>query len=162
MTDTQTTESAVTLDMTGLSCPGPILGVKKLIMEMREGQVLALISDCPATEDDLFSWAQHTGNRVLRTERRAGNATAYFVQRGRAARLTPDVELDMRGVVCPGPIVQAKQMLNGMAAGNLLKLTSNCPGDRADIEGWARITGVTLEQVVELGAHEWEFFLRKA
>ncbi|MGE0312319.1 MAG: sulfurtransferase TusA family protein [Lautropia sp.] len=151
----------VTLDVTGLSCPGPIIGVKKLIMEMEPGEVLMLISDCPATREDLFTWAQHTNNRVLRTERRANGATAYFVQRGESRRPVPDAELDLRGVVCPGPIVEARALLKAMPPGGLLKLISNCPGDRDDVEGWARQTDVTLEDVVEVGTHAWEFYLRK-
>lgn len=151
----------VTLDVTGLSCPGPIIGVKKLIMEMDPGEVLLLISDCPATREDLFTWAQHTNNRVLRTEKRANEATAYFVQRGASKRLVPDAELDLRGVVCPGPIVEARALLKAMSPGGLLKLTSNCPGDRDDVEGWARQTDVKLEDIIEIGTHEWEFYLRK-
>ncbi len=154
-------QPGVTLDVTGLSCPGPIIGVKKLIMEMEPGEVLLLISDCPATREDLFTWAQHTSNRVLRTEKRPNDATAYYVQRGASRRLVPDAELDLRGVVCPGPIVEARALLKAMAPGGLLKLISNCPGDRDDIEGWARQTDVKLEDVVEIGTHEWEFYLRK-
>ena len=152
----------VTLDVTGLSCPGPIIGVKKLIMEMGEGEVLLLISDCPATREDLFTWAQHTNNRVLRTERRHDDATAYYVQRGTSTRLVPDAELDLRGVVCPGPIVEARALLKALTPGGLLKLTSNCPGDRDDVESWTRHADVRIEAIVEIGPHEWEFYLRKS
>lgn len=162
MSESEHRPPGVTLDMTGQHCPGPIIGVKKLIMEMDRGEVLMLLADCPATSDDLFAWAQRTDNRVLRTERRANGATAYYIQRGGDVKPAPDAQLDMRGIVCPAPIVQARALLNSLPPGSLLKLISNCPGDRADVEGWARHTGVELEAVVELGAHEWEFYLRRA
>lgn len=156
-------EPDVILDLTGSTCPGPILGTKKMIGELAEGQVLLLLSDCPGTQDDLFAWAGHTGNAVVRTERRARGVTAYYVRRGSAVRVAPaaQVVLDMRGAVCPGPIVEAHRVLAGMSVGEVLKMASNCPGARADVADWARLTGVELVEVVELGTHEWEFFLRR-
>jgi TusA-related sulfurtransferase len=153
----------VTLDLTGTTCPGPILGTKKMIAELAQGQVLLLLSDCPGTRDDLFSWAEHTGNAVIRTERRGDDVTGYYVQRGRAAGTGPaaQVVLDMRGSVCPGPIVEARRMLNSMPVGEVLKMVSNCPGSKADVTDWARVTGVELMAVQEIGPHEWEFFLRR-
>jgi tRNA 2-thiouridine synthesizing protein A len=155
------TRPDVTLDLTGLTCPGPILGVKKVIMELDRGQVLLLVSDCPATHDDLCAWAGRTGNQVLRSEKLPNGATGYYVQRGRHVEPTPQVVLDMRGFVCPGPIVEARRVLTGMATGETLKLVSDCPGALEDIRDWARVTGVELADVVELGAHEWEFYIRK-
>ncbi|UCE31489.1 MAG: sulfurtransferase TusA family protein [Burkholderiales bacterium] len=157
----QRPNALITLDLTGLSCPGPILGVKKLIMQLREGEVMLLVSDCPGTKDDLFSWAARTHNRVLSTERHRGDAVGYFIERGPASRPVADAEIDARGSVCPGPIAVAHRALAGLRGGALLKLTSDCPGDRADIEAWARRTGIGLEDVVALGAHTWEFYLRK-
>jgi tRNA 2-thiouridine synthesizing protein A len=151
----------VTLDLTGLTCPGPILGAKKIIDELRQGQVLLLISDCPATHDDLHAWAARTGNQVVHSERRADGATGYFVQRGRHAQPAPHVVLDLRGFVCPGPIVEARRVLQRMSAGETLKLLSDCPGALDDIKDWARVTDALLVDVVETGAHEWEFYVRK-
>ena len=151
----------VTLDLSGVSCPGPIIGAKKIVMELTEGEVLLLISDCPATSDELHTWAERTGNEVVRTERLDSGATGYYVRRGRRPERVANVELDLRGSVCPGPILEAKKVLGGMAAGEVLKLVSNCPGSRADVEDWARVTGYLLEDVVESGQHEWEFYIRK-
>ncbi len=152
----------VTLDLTGVSCPGPIIGAKKIVGELAEGEVLLLISDCPATNEELHTWAERTGNSVVRTRRLSGGHTGYYLQRGRRSQLEPNVSLDMRGSVCPGPILEAKKVLDAMASGELLCLASNCPGSRADVEGWARATGCRLEEVVEVGPHDWEFFIRKS
>ena len=162
MAETSAVSPGVTLDLSGVSCPGPIIGAKKIVMELAEGEVMLLISDCPATRDELRTWADRTGNQVVKTERLASGATGYYVRRGRRQELSPQVSLDMRGSVCPGPILEAKKVLEGMASGEILRLVSNCPGARADVEGWARVTGCKLEDVVELGAHDWEFYIRKA
>ena len=69
--------------------------------------------------------------------------------------------LDIRGVHCPGPIVEAKKLLNGMSTGEILKLVSNCPGIRSDIVGWAGMTDVKIIDTVEAAAGEYEFFLQK-
>jgi TusA-related sulfurtransferase len=122
---------------------------------------MLLISDCPATSDELHTWAERTANQVVRTERLDSGATAYYVRRGRRSEPVANVSLDMRGSTCPGPILEAKKVLDGMAPGELLRLVSNCPGARADVEDWARVTGHRLEDVVESGQHEWEFYIRR-
>ena len=67
----------------------------------------------------------------------------------------------MRGSVCPGPILEAKKLINGMRSGEVLRLISNCPGSRDDVEDWARNTGLGLDEIIQIGAHEFEFFIRK-
>jgi len=161
MSDPFTPKPGVTLDLSGVSCPGPIIGAKKILMELAEGEVMLLVSDCPATSDELHTWAERTGNQVIRTERLESGATGYFLRRGRRTEPAPHVFLDMRGSSCPGPILEAKKVLEGMAPGEVLKLVSNCPGARADVEDWARITGHRLEDVVEIDAHEWAFYIRR-
>ncbi|HLS54891.1 MAG TPA: sulfurtransferase TusA family protein [Zeimonas sp.] len=161
MSDALSPRPGVTLDLSGVSCPGPIIGAKKIVMELAEGEVMLLISDCPATSDELHTWAERTGNQVVRTERLDSGATAYYVRRGRRSEPVANVSLDMRGSTCPGPILEARKVLDGMAPGELLKLVSNCPGARADVEDWARVTGHPLEDVVESGQHEWEFYIRR-
>lgn len=152
----------VTLDMTGTSCPGPIIGAKKMVTELAEGEVLLLISDCPATPDDLYTWATSTGNEVVGTERMASGATGFYVRRGRGVKPDANVLLDMRGSVCPGPILEARRVLDGMAGGEVMRLITDCPGARDDVESWSRATGVSLESAQALGAHEFEFLIRKA
>lgn len=154
-------EADVTLNFIGLHCPGPIIGAKKMIDELEQGQILLLISDCPGTQDDLYVWAANTGNRVLKMERFADGSSGYYVQRGTAVHRSANVSLDMRGSVCPGPILEAKKLINGMQGGEVLRLISNCPGTRDDVEDWTRNTGLALLDVVQIGAHEYEFYIRK-
>ena len=151
----------MTLDMKGLSCPGPLLGAKRMVDDLEAGQILLLISDCPGTKDDLYAWAKQTGNAVLQAEKRAEGGTGYYIQKGQSAKHKANVMLDMRGVVCPGPIIEAKKLINGMQSGEVLKLISNCPGTQADITTWAAATHLSLEASVEIGPGEFEFYIRK-
>jgi tRNA 2-thiouridine synthesizing protein A len=157
----QVREPDAMVDLTGLTCPGPILGAKQVLEGLREGQVLLLVSDCPGSRDDLFAWARQTGNEVIHTETRADGAVGYYLRKGRAGPVAAHVRLDLRGVVCPGPIVEAKHLLKGMRRGEVLKLVSDCAGVREDIIGWARVTGVEVVAIRESEAGVLEFFLRK-
>jgi TusA-related sulfurtransferase len=155
--------ATVTLDVSGMPCPAPLLGAKKLIDDLQPGQTLRLISDCPGTSDDLFSWAKVTGNAILGSQKQADGKTAYLIQRAGSASATPmaHVTLDMRGVSCPGPIVQAKKLLEGMRAGEVLQLVSDCPGSADDITSWARAGAADLVFSHESGRGVHEFYLRR-
>ena len=162
MTDDTLPAPAVTLDMRGTSCPAPLLGAKKLVDDLRPGEVLLLYSDCPGTPDDLFAWTKYTDNRIARTERLPDGGQAFYIRRGRAQHRTPNAVLDLRGVSCPGPLVEARRLLNSMAAGETLKLVSNCPGVADDITDWVKATGYQLLEADEVGAGEHEFLIGKA
>ncbi len=150
------------IDMKGLPCPKPLIGAKRMVDELTAGQILLLISDCPGTQDDLFAWARQTGNQIIKSEKMPDGGTGYHIQKGSTANLPKaNVELDIRGAVCPGPIVEAKKLLNGMQTGEVLKLTSDCPGIQSDIVGWAAATGMTLLESVEPSAGVHQFYIRK-
>ena len=151
----------VVLDMKGLSCPRPLIGAKRMVDELGAGQVLLLISDCPGTQDDLFAWAKQTGNQILKAEKMPDGGIGYHIQKGQGHARNAHVTLDICGAVCPGPIVEAKKLLNGMRPGEVLKLVSDCPGIQSDIVGWASATGMTLLETVGAGTGVHEFYIRK-
>jgi tRNA 2-thiouridine synthesizing protein A len=151
----------VVLDMKGLSCPRPLIGAKRMVDELSAGQVLLLVSDCPGTQDDLFAWTKLTGNQILKTEKMPEGGTGYYIQKGQAQVHNANVTLDIRGAVCPGPIVEAKKLLNGMQTGEVLRLVSDCPGVQSDIGGWASATGMTVLETVEAESGVHEFYIRK-
>lgn len=151
----------VTLDMKGLSCPAPLLGAKRIVDDLEAGQILLLLSDCPGTKDDLYAWAKQTGNSVLQADKMPEGGTGYYIQKGHGAERKANVVLDIRGVSCPGPIVEAKKLLNGMQTGEILKLISNCPGIKSDIVGWAAATHMQLAETVEIASGEFEFYIIK-
>jgi TusA-related sulfurtransferase len=154
--------SGVRLDMTGLSCPLPLLGAKKILDDLPDGQHMVLISDCPGTGDDLRAWAGLTGHEVIATERLNGRRTAFTIRRGSAAApATRHVVLDMRGAQCPGPITEARRLLDGMGAGEVLVLVSNCPGVTDDVDAWTRSSNVRLVDRYETAPGEYEFYLSR-
>ena len=156
------TKPTVTLDMSGLSCPAPLIGAKKIVDDMEPGQSLLLVSDCPGTSDDLFAWSRQTGNEVAVKDKMADGRTAYLVTRGGGKRtLKPNVTLDVRGVSCPGPILEAKKLLDGMQSGEVLMLVSNCPGTPADVDAWVSNTPLELVDRIEIARGAFEFYLRK-
>lgn len=151
----------VTLDMTGLACPGPLLGAKRVLDELLAGEVMLLVSDCPATRDDLLSWPKYTDVEVLKTTKRTGGGTGYYIRKGKTRQVSPNAVLDMRGSTCPGPIIEAKKLLGGMRKGEVLRLLSDCSGIRSDLRSWAKATGHALVDAREVSPGEYQFQIRK-
>ena len=69
-------------------------------------------------------------------------------------------ELDARGLNCPLPILRAKKALNGMAAGEVLKIIATDPGSVKDFQAFATQTGNQLLDSSEVN-REFHFFLKK-
>jgi tRNA 2-thiouridine synthesizing protein A len=57
------------IDCTGLFCPMPIVKTREAMARMTAGQVLAMLSDDPASDPDMRSWAQNTGHELLEVTR---------------------------------------------------------------------------------------------
>lgn len=154
---------AVTIDLSGLPCPAPLLGTKKIIDDLQAGQSMLLLSDCPGTADDLHAWCKFTGNEMVRIEKQADGKTAYTLRKAGGASTTPiaHATLDMRGVSCPGPILEAKKLLDGMKSGEVLQLVSDCPGSVSDIESWGRTSVIELLASLPMARNAHEFYLRK-
>lgn len=158
-----TEKPAVIIDLSGMPCPAPLLGAKKIIDDLQPGQAMLLLSDCPGTADDLFAWCKFTGNEMMSQAKQADGKTAYTLRKAGGANTTPiaHATLDMRGVSCPGPILEAKKLLDGMKSGEVLQLVSDCPGAVADIEAWGRTTAVELLASLPMARGAQEFYLKK-
>jgi len=151
----------VILDMKGSACPGPLLGARRMLDELLAGEVMLLISDCPGTKDDLASWRKYGNVQILKAEKLRQGGTGYYIRKGNAKRVSPNAVLDVRGATCPGPIVEAKKLLDGMRKGEVLQLVSDCPGIRADVRSWVKATGLQLADARESAPGEYEFHIRK-
>ncbi len=57
------------IDCTGLFCPMPIVKTREAMSQMRAGEVLEMLSDDPASDPDMRSWAQNTGHDLLAVTR---------------------------------------------------------------------------------------------
>jgi TusA-related sulfurtransferase len=53
------------LDATGLFCPEPVFRTKIAIEKMQVGQVLTVLADDPAAEDDISRWVNRNGHQLL-------------------------------------------------------------------------------------------------
>jgi len=161
MAKTSRPKPHITLDMKGAACPGPMLGAKRVLDELLAGEVMLLISDCPATKDDLDSWPRYADVEIVKTEKLPRGGTGYYIRKGKTRRVSPNAVLDMRGATCPGPILEAKKLLNGMRKGEVLQIVSDCPGIRADMRSWVKATGLELADTRESAAGEFVFHIRK-
>jgi len=55
-----------------------------------------------------------------------------------------DVVLDLKGQLCPLPVVKVSQAVKNLPVGGVLEGTATDPGVLADIPAWARSTGNEL------------------
>ena len=72
-----------------------------------------------------------------------------------------DQELDARNLNCPLPILRAKKTLNGMEAGQVVKIMATDPGSVKDFEAFATQTGNQLLSSEEVG-NEFHFLMKKS
>ncbi len=52
-----------------------------------------------------------------------------------------DLELDLKGLLCPLPMVKVSQNIKNIAVGGIIKAVATDPGSLADIPSWASSTG---------------------
>jgi tRNA 2-thiouridine synthesizing protein A len=52
-----------------------------------------------------------------------------------------DLELDLKGLLCPLPMVRVSQNIGKVPVGGIIRATATDPGSAADIPSWARTTG---------------------
>ena len=53
------------IDCTGLFCPMPIVKTREALRDLAPGQVLEMLSDDPASDADMQSWAQRSRNELI-------------------------------------------------------------------------------------------------
>ena len=161
MAKSSTPKPHVTLDMLGAACPGPMIGARRVLDDLLSGEVLLLKSDCPGTRDDLLSWPKYADVEIVKTQKLPRGGSAYYIRKGKGRRVSANAVLDMRGTTCPGPVIEAKKLLNGMRTGEVLQLLSDCPGIRADVRSWVKATGLELADARESAPGEYVFHIRK-
>ncbi|HAA02428.1 MAG TPA: sulfurtransferase TusA family protein [Syntrophobacteraceae bacterium] len=57
--------AATVVDARGSACPGPLLEAKKGIGKVKVGEVLEVLSNDPATKNDIPVWAKKVGHEYL-------------------------------------------------------------------------------------------------
>jgi TusA-related sulfurtransferase len=68
------------LDCVGLYCPMPIAMTKEEIEKIGIGQVLKVVADDPAAEEDIKRWAKHTEHQIVKFEKE-GPVLTFFIKR---------------------------------------------------------------------------------
>ena len=57
------------LDCIGLYCPMPVVKTKQEVDKLAIGEILEVLADDPAAEEDLKAWAKRTGQKMLKIEK---------------------------------------------------------------------------------------------
>ena len=71
----------VSVNCSGLQCPGPIMKVFETIKEMQDGEMLEVTASDPGFQADIVSWCRRTGNTLVSNEKR-GSEYVAVVQKG--------------------------------------------------------------------------------
>lgn len=69
------------VDARGLSCPLPILRTKKMLAEMKPGQVVRVLATDPGSVKDFQAFAKQTGNELLSQSETGDQTFEFFLKR---------------------------------------------------------------------------------
>jgi len=61
-------ESGITLDARGLFCPSPVMQTNVELSKLQIGDLLTVLADDPAAEDDIANWARKLGHEEVKME----------------------------------------------------------------------------------------------
>jgi tRNA 2-thiouridine synthesizing protein A len=70
------------LDCIGLYCPIPIARTREEIDRIEVGQILKIMADDPAAEEDIKRWARRTGHEILRFQK-DGTVLTFYIRKTR-------------------------------------------------------------------------------
>jgi len=69
------------VDARGLNCPLPILRTKKMLNDMKSGEVLQVLATDPASVRDFQAFARQTGNVLVAQHEADGRGVHYLRRR---------------------------------------------------------------------------------
>jgi TusA-related sulfurtransferase len=69
--------------------------------------------------------------------------------------------VDARSMACPGPLLEAKKGIAGVAVGQVLEILSGDKGSREDIPAWCGKVGHEYMGVLERDGYDSLFVTRK-
>ncbi len=76
------------------------------------------------------------------------------------SEVKPDQVLDLKGLLCPMPVVKLSMAVKKLAVGAVIEGIATDPGVMADIPAWARTTGNELVSIDQQGK-EYHFIVKK-
>jgi tRNA 2-thiouridine synthesizing protein A len=74
--------------------------------------------------------------------------------------IKPDLELDLKGLLCPLPMVKVSQNIKNVAVGGVIRAVATDPGSMADIPAWAKATGNEVVSAEKVGS-EFVFLVKR-
>ena len=57
------------LDCIGLYCPAPVFNTRQEIDKLAIGEILEVLADDPASEEDIKAWAKWAGQKLIKVEK---------------------------------------------------------------------------------------------
>jgi TusA-related sulfurtransferase len=149
----------VTLDLNGLTSPGPLPSLRRAMRSLEEGRLMLLISDYPGVENDLYLWGKQTNNQLLFVDRTRPKGFGFYILRG---DLWPvDKTLDVTGYHCPTPVLEASKSMAPLKPGQNIKLVSDCPASPIEINTWIKTTGHKLLDMTEDARGVFRYYIKK-
>lgn len=69
-----------TLDCIGLYCPVPVFKTREEMDKLEAGEILEVLADDPAAEEDIRRWAKRTGNELLELKKE-GRVIRFLIKK---------------------------------------------------------------------------------
>lgn len=76
--------------------------------------------------------------------------------------LNSDRTLDCRGMVYPGPILEAEKALDEMGPGQVLEVITTDANTRPDLRTWAKRVNAEVLEITDESDGQYRFFVRKS
>lgn len=71
-----------TLDCIGLYCPEPVFRTRQELDKMAVGEILEMLADDPAAEEDIKSLLKRTGHELLELSKK-GDVLRFLIKKAR-------------------------------------------------------------------------------
>ena len=68
------------LDTLGFKCPQPVLKIAVMASNMRPGDILEVLGDCPTFERDIRKWCERLGKTLLAVNSNGNGAKKIQIQ----------------------------------------------------------------------------------
>lgn len=72
--------AVIILDTLGLKCPQPVLKIAVRAPDMKKGDILEVMGDCPTFERDVRKWCERLGRILLSVKDEGGTRKTIQIQ----------------------------------------------------------------------------------
>jgi tRNA 2-thiouridine synthesizing protein A len=69
------------LDTVGLFCPQPLFQAREAIDRIKQGEILEMLADDPAAEEDIKRFCKRTGNKLLSIEKLDDDVMRFLIEK---------------------------------------------------------------------------------